>query len=410
MKVLIIIFIILLLPQISFAGATSEVLKDSAKGAVVGGLASKAGQKIVGEKISQGIGKFFDSPPGIFTVSGIATVYTATLYNAAAEQEEESKGNIAKIERIMAEFKDSYFTYCPNGRENLSEPQCYCYLDNGNENPNRTKSQSCQDLWAKNKRMLSAKAGDYSGVSKAVDPVGCVNINGQFDENCTCTKFLDKKTGSNSCQKTVSVNIPSGFSAAMINGTGLKDVMQMAANSGNGNPMFNNFNNNVLGSKAIATGNLQNQLLKKLASVIGPNKGPLPTLNESNVNQYVKGLIGEKAFSQITSNASPMGLASSGFSDPKTEEVLKSAAAKAGLDMVGSGRGLQNKKAENKEGMNFNLATENASTAGQVQSFPEMEKNYNYKDSDISKNSDSNLFDIISNRYIQSGLKRLFDN
>jgi hypothetical protein len=84
----------------------------------------------------------------------------------------------------------------------------------------------------------------------------------------------------------------------------------------------------------------------------------------------------------------------------------------AGLvEITGTGHGLSNKKANNKEAMNFNFTGETANAAAaQTQNFPEAGKNYNYKDNDISTQSDTSIFEIISNRYIQSGLKRLFEN
>lgn len=410
-KILFLTFI-LLLPAISFAGATGEVLGDTAKGAVVGGavgaVQTKVGKEVIGEGMSKKLGDFFDSPPGILLVSSMATVYSGTLYSAAAEQEKEAEDNIKKIDRIMAEFKDSYIFYCPNGREDLTNAECYCYLPKGGENPDRTKSKTCVDLWAKNKYRLNALAGEYKGISKFVDPAGCLTISGQFDENCKCKKFVDAK-GGNACMKSVSVSIPSGMTAAMMNGTGLKDVMQLAANTGNGNPMFGNFGNG-LGLKAISTDNLKKTMFQKLIPASANGSG-LSILNESNVDKLANAMIGEKNIAAAMSNSSSAtGVASSELSDKGAASLLKTAASKAGLESYGSGRGLQNKKAEAKDGLNFNFMGDTANAgASQAQNFPEVEKNYNYKGSDISKASDTSIFEIISNRYIQSGLKRLFD-
>lgn len=418
MKMTIFILIYLLFSSCqSFAGATGEVLGDTAKGAVVGGVVgaatTKVGQKVLtsqfGDKAAEKIGQFFDSPPGILTMAGIATVYSGVLYNAAADQEEESENNIKKIDRVLAEFKDSYAAFCPGGYDDLKVPECYCYLPKGGPNPNRTKSQICQDLWAKNSYRITAIAGSYSGLAKFTDPVGCLTVNGQFDETCRCKKFLDSK-GNNACRKSVSIAIPNGIGAAMMSSTGLKDVMQLAANASNGNPMFNNFGTGQLGVKAVATDNLRNQLIAKIASAAG-SSGGLPKINEGNVNQLAKAILGEKNFANIV-NSSSAPLASIGATplDPKMEKEVKAAAAKAGLDFTGSGKGLTNKKAENKEQFAFNMGADGGAQngAGQTQDFPEQQKTYKIK-GDISKQTDTSIFEIISNRYIQSGLKRLFE-
>lgn len=418
MKILI-LFLSLSLPIHSFAGAAGEVLGDTAKGAVVGGVVggatTKIGQDLLEKNeatkgLSKKLGEFFDTPPGILTMSGIATVYSGMLYNAAAQQEQDAEDNIKKIDRVLAEFKDSYVAFCPGGREDLKVPECYCYLAKGGPNPDRTKSQICQALWAKNQYMNKAVAGDYRGISKFVDPVGCVTVSGQFDENCKCKKFLDSK-GNNACQKSATIALPGGIAGAMMSSTGLKDIMQLSANASNGNPMFKNFSTGQLALKAVATDALRNQLISKLAQgSSGKGQGGLPRLNEQNIEGFTKALVGEKNFAALAaSGGSPLSNMSSTPTDPKIANELKAAAAKAGIDLMGNSKGLLNKKIENKNAFAFNLGGEaGASGAAQTQDFPEQPKNYKIG-GDISKQKDTNLFDIISNRYIQSGLKRLFD-
>ncbi|MBC7540843.1 MAG: hypothetical protein H7281_18625 [Bacteriovorax sp.] len=384
----------------AFPGAAVKgVVKDKMAGA-----AEQAAPSITG-----GIGDFFASSAGVAVLAGLSTVYSGVLYNAAAEQEEESKANIVKIDKIMAAFKDSFIFYCPQGRQSLSEPNCYCYNDDGAENSERTKSQICIDLWAKNKYKLSASSGDYSGVSKFVDPAGCLTSSGKFDENCKCKKFVDSK-GTNACMKGTNITIPNGsFGSALMSNTGLKEVMKFAAGSANGNPNFNSFNSGQLGLKAIRAQQFRDALISKIQTTSNSKPG-FKQVNEGNALQLAKSIIGEKGMAAAMANSrSALDVGSSGHTDPKAAELLKSAATRAGIDLSG-GFGLQNKKASPKEAMNFNFAGENANAASQTQNFPETEKNYNYKNSDISKNSGASIFDIISNRYIQSGLKRLFEN
>ena len=354
------------------------------------------------------VGEFLDSPQGVLLMSGIATVYSGMLYKAAAQQEDDSNANIKKIDQIIATFKDSFIAYCPNGRDDLAKPDCYCYLENGKQNTDRTKSQTCQALWAKNNYKNLAAAGNYGGTPKAVDPSGCLTSDGKFDENCQCKKFVDAK-GVNSCMKMSSINIPSDIAPSLAAG-GLKDVMQLGNNTGNGNPMFNTFKPNSLGTKAVALNNLKNQLLQKYASLDGEqgNKGNL-ILNEKNVGQFARSAFGDSAIaSAIANSKSPLSIGSSLPTDPKSAALLKAAAIKSGVDLVGSGTGLQNKKTDKKEAFTLSVGNDaNGAGVGQVQNYPETEKTY--KVNDISNQSSTSLFEIISNRYIQSGLKRLFE-
>jgi hypothetical protein len=387
-----------------------EVVKGAASNAAAG-VVQKKGVELAQQSasgVTDSIGEFFSSPAGIAVMSGISTVLSGKLYQAAAEQEEEAKQNVIKIDKIMATFKDSFAAYCPNGREVLTEPTCYCYKEDGSQNKDRTKSQTCVDLWAKNIYNLAANAGSYSGVSQFVDSVGCLSASGQFDENCKCKKFVDAK-GNNSCMKSSSINLPANsFGAGLLSNTGMRDVLKLAANSSNGNPNFNGFNSALLGLKAISGKQFNDNLLNKLGTQTGSD---FKRVNNGNVLELAKSAIGPKALAAAMANSkSPLEtMASGGSISPKSAELIKSAASKAGFDLSG-GYGLQNKKSSPKDAMNLNFGADNANAASQTQNFPEAEKNYNYKNSDISKNSGASIFDIISNRYIQSGLKRLFEN
>lgn len=412
----IIILCFLLYSENSFAqNAAKETVKNTAEGAVAGaiptvtGEATKAAKSLVPDNIKNGIGDFFSSSGGVAVMAGISTVMSGMLYKAAAAQEDEANANIVKIDRIMAEFKDSFVFYCPNGRELLAEPNCYCYNEDGTQNSTRTNSQTCKDLWAKNQYKLSATAGDYGGVSKFVDPVGCLNVNGAFDVNCNCKKLVDAK-GNNACVQSSSITIPNNsFGASLFANTGVKDTMALAANSSNGNPNFAAFNTGVLGLKAIQAKQFNANLLRTISSSSNPNGG-FKKVDEQNVLQLARAAIGNKAMDAAIANSkSALDIGNSGAAAANSSPLLKSAAAKAGIAFTG-GNGLQNKKVNAKEGMNLNFGGEGASGAPQTQNFPEKDKNYNYKNSDISKNTGASIFELISNRYIQSGLKRLFEN
>ena len=364
-----------------------------------------------GSPKAKNFGEFMNSPAGILIISGISTIYSSILYSAAEKQEKEANHNVDKVDQVIKAYKDSWVQFCPNGRTNLSEPNCYCYLENGAQNPDRTNSQVCKDLWAKNNYKITANADDYSGARQPIDPVGCLNVNGQFDEHCTCKKFIDAK-GNNACEKSASIAIPNNsFGAGFVGGSGINDFLKIAANTSNGYSGLNLLSAGSLANKAIANQNLLKSMLSQVSEKNG--LGKMQTINQNNIGQYANAILGEKAIKDAIANSkSPLAIATSGATDPKVSEQLNAAAAKAGLvEMVGSGHGLANKKEEKKDGMNFNFNGDSANGSNvQAQNFPEAQKNYNYKDSDISKQPDTSIFDIISNRYIQSGLKRLFDN
>lgn len=353
--------------------------------------------------------EFLNSPQGVLIVSGIATVYSGTLYKGAAKQEEESEANVKKIDKIIASFKDSYSGYCPNGRESLSEPQCYCYTSDGKQNSTRVNSQICKDLWAKDSFKLSGAANNYEINPYNLDVSGCVTVTGQFDETCKCKKLVDA-SGKNACKKESSIAISTELATAgFATSTGLKDLLQFSANATNGNPRLDTIDTASLANKAINAKKFGEQMISK----IDTSKFGNPTLiNEDNVGKFAKAILGEKNMADAMKSSSGMAsnVSSARSDNPEFGNLLKEAQAKAGIELSG-GKGINSAKAEKKKGLNLNFGSDGAPTGQVVQDFGAAEdKNYKYKNNDIVKDNSASIFEIISNRYVQSGLRRLFDD
>lgn len=350
---------------------------------------------------------FFSSPMGILTVSGIATVFSGILYKGAAKQEEESQANIKKIDKMIASFKDSYSGYCPAGRDKMADPGCYCYMEDGKKNTTRTNSQTCIDLWAKSTYKLSGDASNY-GIGTAIEPVGCVNLAGEFDENCKCKKFVDAK-GVNACKKEASIALSNdSFSTGFATSSGVNDILKYTANSLNGNPRFDLLGTGSLTANALKARQVTTKLISNLEAK--DKNAKFPKIDESNAGKYAAALIGQDAINRAMGGSSAaMNVANSRSDNPAVENILKAAQAKAGLEISG-GKGLDKKAAKKNLSLNFNDS--GSVSAGQVvQGFPETpEKTYKYKNSDISTNESASIFEIISNRYVQSGLRRLFED
>lgn len=355
---------------------------------------------------SKSMTELLDSSYGIIVISGISTIYAKILYDGAEKQEKESKENIVKIDKIIASFKDSYAAFCPKGREDLTDAKCYCYGADGSKNTNRTNSQICIDLWAKNSYLLSGDATNYNLAGLATDVAGCVNVVGVFDEACKCKKLVNAK-GVNACKKETSVSMPNdAFSTALATAGGAADLLKYASKTYNGNPGFDLLNTASIGAKAIKSKQITDALLTKLDKDI-----KIPQINASNVDRYAKAIIGEKLLAEKMKGASNMAtnVSSARSDNPLMENALKLAEVKAGLEMSG-GNGLNAKKEKKKGSFDMNFGSDSPGNAGGqvIQDFPE--KTYKYKNSDIVTDNSASIFEIISNRYVQSGLKRLFDD
>lgn len=362
--------------------------------------------------MTQKLAKFFDGPQGILIISGIATVYSGILYKAADKQEEESKENIKKIEKLLTAFNDSFINYCPTGRNDLKNPQCYCYTDDRKKNSNRTNSQICQELWKKSETILNTDPTNYLTSLYSPDVAGCITVSGQFDENCQCRKFVDEK-GKNACQKSATLSLPSSIGTGFGESSGLKNVAQLMANAGAGNPRFDLMKTGQLLNRAINAQKIAGELGKKILNNKDKNGRP-KMIEEKNVGQITQAAVGKDLLDRSLQGGPSSSIASLGSyrnEGPKASELLDAMSKKAGLELEGTGLGLNKKRSEDKnDGFALdigNSSNANGVMAGNVQEFAE--KSYQYKNSDVATDESASIFEIISNRYIQSGLRRLFD-
>lgn len=356
-----------------------------------------------------GFMEWLNSPTGVAILSAGAMALNMVVYNAATEQEMDSKNNADKIQKMIDVYKSTFKDYCPTGRDNMNEPRCYCYKDDGAQNTDRSNSQTCRELWAKDDQFAKGDKTNYKGKKDVSDLFGCMTVNKQFDENCKCKKLVNS-SGENACLKAnqLSISMP-GAMANYAKSNGLQNVVDMAANTANGNGGLNGFQGSQL--RAIAEkskksaleilndqikNNPNNKELKKLSFINDPKK----------LEQVTNQIFGKNTIA-ANSPGSPYSLSETtgklGEAVKSVEQDLK----KNGVELVG-GLG-QKKPAQNKSGFKFNFDG-NSNSGGQVLHLPETapEKKYKIK-GDINTNDSASIWEVISNRYLQSGLKRLMD-
>jgi hypothetical protein len=208
--------------------------------------------------------------------------------------------------------------------------------------------------------------------------------------------------------------IGTSFSAGTALGAGYLTNSGIGTVASNANSMLSGISNlsslspSAL-AKAIATQNgLNNQLYKVAQS--DPAKKDLPILNSNSaLIKAQNAVLSNKDIASLASAAggSPLSSVGSANLSAPMAEAIKVAQKSAGLDLSG-GTGIGGKKSTKPE-FSFNLS-DNAPTGAGATTQNFMDKNYNYKENDIVKKPDASIFDVISNRYIESGLKRLFDD
>ena len=338
--------------------------------------------------------------PGIAILSGIMTALYGVLAKGADKASKEATERAAIIRETREQFEAMYSSsgHCPK-RDELAKPHCYCYNDDGQRNPLRTNSQTCKDLWAFYDRDLFAEA-DNPELAPWESPTrqGCVNLNQEFDLDCKCLKIVNE-AGENFCYKaTLPSNILSSLPPNAATGETLNNLSRITdgeaygvANHGGGN-----------GKKAARANVHLKQVLKKQDELNGQKGHPpvgkiLSTLNKGFKN----------AAKNLTASASPFGLNHTA-AHPKNlkgniKKSLKNKKVKKALGKRSSSTATRKGK---KKSSAFN---ESAAHAPKIMG-DFMEKDYDYSkaNDDIVDKKGVTLWAIISNRYVVTGLARLF--
>lgn len=328
----------------------------------------------------------------ISTVSSALAFMMAGFSKSAANEAEEHK---ALVERLLKVFTSATLEQCDT-RDDLANPKCYCYQDDGKKNPSRSNSQTCQTLWANDGIVAPPKALDKA-LANSKDSIGCVTISGQFDENCKC-KQVKQSGGRNLCKN--------GFLPQQINSLGNASGMNDI------NKKINDMNNGGFGKGKYIGGKVVNNAarIRKLAKALKDKNAKLllsKGYDVSKDNDFAKALVSKITKADIAkfgpggqlaalANSTPAGLDSKALKDVR-EKALSSAGYLGG--------GLNGKKES--QAPAFSFGGDSGST-GKDLSF--MEKKYDYKENDIVKSGDASIWQVISNRYNVSGLRRLFDD
>jgi hypothetical protein len=277
------------------------------------------------------------------------------------------------------------FTCKSEDREDPGKPNCYCYTPENQKNPNRGNSQVCQKLWAganvKFKTTASAENRKY-----------CVDKNYKADGLCSC-----KKTGT--CLKA---------GVGKINGINLGTISMINS----GLDPLNSLNNGSASMADLEKSNLQ----ANAARMIEANKKLLQSPAFSKYKDKIKK--GEaqlqQQLQQISTKASGGDLLSSTSSGlPKNageaarmlEKELKtnSPQAVSGNQEVIAAPSNKPEESLPEFGLSGTQLEEQKAQVSEL-----MKNDFDYRGNEINDSSKANIFEVLSNRYQRSGMKKLF--
>ncbi|WP_419168357.1 hypothetical protein [Halobacteriovorax sp.] len=347
----------------------------------------------------------FNNPCGILLTS-VITVPSALLVSSQAKKnKQDAESNVEQVKILKEKYTKSIASFCPDGRDDLSNPPCYCYTSDGNRNPNREKSNTCQAYWNRYFGKFVATS-DSSRAAKSSNPEGCIFKDGKFDRECQCRKLKNNK-GENACM-TVSVS-PGSLSGAL-GGLDASEGVRVAneALQGNGGT----YNASTSDKTAAMAGKTIQALKKKIEGPFAKSTGvsldkvadkiarDLAKSGNNNVAIFNGAGAGEQ-FARLRPT-------DSSFQNVLTS-VEKNSPAKKSLVVRKQNTRRSNKKSTGSKWKFSNDSSSEVLSYGQGAGDGDSKKRYDYGDNDIIKDKSVSIFKVISHRYVQSGLKKLFE-
>lgn len=332
-----------------------------------------------------------NTPMARAAISGVLAGMSAMMWMHANKQARIAGNRAEYLRKLKQDFNDSLGAIsCSAEERNLpSNANCYCYTEGGQRNSARGNSQVCQQLWS---GQSIAKAGDYNTLDFSNQKV-CISSSGSADETCACK-------ASKSCLNAIpSVSGNLGVGAISVASNGLKPVNDLA----NGNVGAGNINGAAILQGAARLLDKKNELAKKAG--IDPKK------SEKLARDFEKDIMTSAGGATLPSRSAsnlPLNMSPSDAARALEKELNNEGRS---FENIGGAPALAqpgSKAVEDDGGFKFENPEQPAGPTDADKLAEVMKEDYNYNNNDITK-SDSNIFNILSNRYQRSGMRRLFD-
>ena len=393
-------------------GKQAGIMLGSAAGGMLLGIGFEKALDKMGP-IVQKVRTFFGTSPGIAILSGMGTLINGLTLGFVVKEKKAFQENLEKIDEIKQKFESDMAEFCPkkDDRENQAKPNCYCYSFGGKRNPLRGNSQICQSYWARFDAGFYVGAGKYEYQGEK-NIKGCVDMNGNYDWKCNCRSYKNRDTGENSCFKTKTSfdglgNLGSSTSTGVLTGYG-NSVAQDPAT-------LHNLNGDSISRSAVKLKNAGNKALKGF-NLQRAKEGKKPlSIGPSELSKFadkVMAMPGSR--SAMSALAEAKQLPARPPMKAADDIGLKGTQKKLDLDKVKyeSTKKKTDKKVKEEKKVpawDFEMSEEEKAQ-GKLEF---MDKKYDYKKGvkrkEVVDKKSVSIFKVISNRYINTGLKLLFE-
>lgn len=381
------------------SNASKSYKEMEAKGSnplVTAGLGAAAGIA-VGKLASQTVKDWLITPAARATFSSIMVGMTTLMATHAGKQADASTKRAEFLRKMRDEFKSAYgaINNCRSeDRSDPAKPECYCYTPENGKNPNRANSSICQKLWAG----IDMTSGKYTA-SNANSKI-CINNQNKADATCAC------KTN-NSCMKVNLQSLKGGV------GTGTFSMLSQAVDP------VNKMANGSIDAANVDTASMASLAAKlQKAQAQLENKKEFADFKKDKKKREAQALEALKKAGQGIPSSSLLGSTGSSNlpSNPgEAARMLESELKESGVQGISGGQqGIAANSTytgDEEAPFEFNLGSTPDPIAERENQLAEaMGQDLDYGTSDINEGANTNIFELLSNRYQRSGMRRLFED
>ena len=351
-----------------------------------GGTPLKAGElDKIHDSAQHWVMKMIGKPVTRLAINGVLGGWMALMAVHMDKQQKLAETRSVKLREMKEEFNSANgFINCKEeDRLDASKPKCYCFTPENKVNPARSKDAVCSNSFAKIKY-------DPFGQGKGSDKV-CLDQNQNMDAACACRA---KK----SCMK-----ISSGFTMSGFKPGSFKMISAGSA------PAQDLFNGNLGGGDIADSAGINAARIKAAADDMLAKVDPkafkqMNGLSSNFEKALIAGSAGLSMGASAGSSALPTTPAAAAAALDKELKENKEAeiTTSGGTD---SAAGNFNATEEEPE---FGMTSEQAAEQ-EIEIAEVMGQEIDTGNSDINSGSKTNIFEVLSNRYQRSGVRRLFN-
>lgn len=347
----------------------------------------------------KGLSSILSSSAGILVTSGVTAGMAKTLHNHAKNAVNTAENRIKILEKAKNSFEDSLSLVACQSREDMSNPRCYCYTNDGKKNPSRTNSDICNKRWAQDD-YGSITESNYSNPNDKKP--GCL-YKGNYDATCQCKNYIDSETRENLCDKALA---GTQYRSAFQDPTAIRvasDAARVLDEAYGSDVTGASLDVDRLQNVNRAIKKLHRQLKKQAAKDFKKETGTTPRKAALSLSKSLTNAAKNKKFSPP-----PFMTKSNTANIPKDIlNAIKKIEEDPNLKNQFKMASINHKNSKNKRRrFNFDVSSGNGKN---IENF--MNNEYDYSSSekqDIINRPSTPIWSIISHRYHSSGLRRLF--